>query len=330
MKNQPWSEVEIESAIKEYFRLLDDQQRAKPVNKAAIYRELSGRHPARSAKSFELKFQNISAILFEEKLPYADGLLPRSNYQRLLRLKVLDHLDRIKRPAQLPIEILSSKLRQLHARGFLPVVGKGSGRYGLSLEHHLGIPQNSSKSADFMGIELKTKHDSSLQTLFSRVPTRYTGCKDKRELVVKHGYYDETRHRQALYTSFSSKPDSLGFSLLPRTNKIEVIRNKTGLIEYDNEVLEEALLSKHSETAYVSVVSKRGEDGAMGCRFNTLMYCKRPSIIRFLKMTGTGRVFLDFTLSMSGDRVKDHGFLWRLPQEAIGDLYLYSESINLA
>jgi hypothetical protein len=182
MAATPWSEEEVRVAIRGYFKLQRAQENYEKVNKAALYRELSKAHPKRNTKSFERKFQNISAILYEEKLPYADGLKPNSNYQRLLKLLVLDHLNRIERPTLSPIEILIKKLKKLGALGFLPVHGKGSGRFGLALEKHLGIPQNSSKDADFMGIELKTKHDNSLQTLFSRTPTKYIGCKLKRQV----------------------------------------------------------------------------------------------------------------------------------------------------
>jgi len=39
-----------------------------------------------------------------------------------------------------------------------------------------------------------------------------------------------------------------------------------------------------------------------------------------------GRIYLDFTLSKIGDKVKDHGFLWRIPSSAITDLYLWSDN----
>ncbi len=103
--------------------------------------------------------------------------------------------------AKKPIDILTEKLRRLRNRDYLPVKGVGSGRYGLTLEHCLSIPQNSSEEADFMGIELKTKHDKTFQTLFSRVLSRYLACKDKKKLVEKFGYFDEKRKRQALYAS---------------------------------------------------------------------------------------------------------------------------------
>ena len=57
------------------------ERKNKSINKSAIYRELSEIHTARTTKSFEFKFQNISAVLYEEKLLYADGLRPMGNYR---------------------------------------------------------------------------------------------------------------------------------------------------------------------------------------------------------------------------------------------------------
>jgi len=324
-----WSDEEIQTAITAYFELLESQQ-LKPTNKSAIYRELSALHPERSAKSFEFKFQNISAVLYEEKLTYADGLRPMGNYQAALKTSVLNYLKRINLKEQSPIDILVEKLKRLRNRDYLPVHGKGTGRYGLSLEHYLSIPQNSSKEADFMGIELKAKHGKTLQTLFSRVPSRYLACKDKNQLVEKFGYFDEKRKRQALYTSFNNSQDSLGFHLAPKKDRIIINKKKIRILEYDDHVLEDALLLKHTETAYVSVATQRLKSGATGCRFEQLLYCKYPSLLRFMRMAGNGNIYLDFTLSETKGRVKDHGFLWRVPQDVIGDLYQETQLINLA
>jgi len=166
-----WEENEIRETIKAYFSLLEKEKKQEPVNKRQLYRELSEKFPARTEKAFELKFQNISAILYEEHLPFCSGLKPKPNYQRLLKILVLDFLDRNPLPVQSPKDILIQKLQSLHDTGYLPIVGEGSGRFGLTIEKYLGIPPNSDKNADFMGIELKTKHDASLQTLFSRTPS---------------------------------------------------------------------------------------------------------------------------------------------------------------
>ena len=329
-RNMVWSDKEIEAAVAAYFDLLSAQSCGKPINKSAIYRKLSAAHPARSAKAFEYKFQNISAVLYEEKLPYADGLRPMAKYQAGLKVAVLNYLKQIDFEKQTPIDVLVGKLRRLHSHDYLSVRGKGTGRYGLSLEHYLSIPQNSSKDADFMGIELKTKHGKTLQTLFSRVPSRYLACKDKRQLLEKFGYYDDKKERQALYTSFNNTVDSLGFYLAPKKNRVVVNKKKVEILEYDDSVLEEAILSKHNETAYISVSLSRHKNGDTRCRFDQLLYCKTPSLLRFMRMADDGNVYLDFTLSEKGGRVKDHGFLWRVPQDAIGDLYQKTQLIDLS
>jgi len=329
-RNRPWSEVEIQAAVFAYFELINSQHKLEPVNKSAIYRSLSEKYPERTAKAFELKFQNISAVLYDEKLPYADGLRPMGNYQAALKTFVLKNLKGLNQKAQSPIDILTDKLKRLRSREFLKVHGSGSGRYGLTLEHYLNIPQNSSKEADFMGIELKTKSDiKSLQTLFSRVPSRYLACNDKNELVSKFGYFDEKRKRQALYTSFNNISDSLGFNLVVNDDRIVINKEQLEILEYDNSVLENALLTKHNETAYISVSSKRLKNGRSGCRFDKLLYCKTPTLHRFLHMANDGKVYLNFTLSEKSGRVKDHGFLWRVPQIDIGDLYKKSVVIEL-
>ena len=310
--------------------MLDEQQKQKPTNKSAIYRELSAIHPARSAKSFEYKFQNISAILYENKFPYANGLRPMGNYQAALKHAVLKYLKQIKIQKRAPLDILVGKLKRLHSRDYLPVHGKGAGRYGLSLEHYLNIPQNSSKEPDFMGIELKTKRGKTLQTLFSRAPSRYLACNDKNQLVEKFGYYDNKRGRQALYTSFNNRPDSLGFYLGAKEDRIVVNKKKTEILEYDDSVLEDALLSKHNQTAYISVSAGRLLSGKTGCRFDQLLYCKTPSLLRFMRMASDGNIYLDFTLSEKAGSVKDHGFLWRVPQDAIVDLYEKTRFIDLS
>ena len=325
-----WSDIEIEAAVSAYFELLGAQAGGERANKSAIYRNLSAAHSARTAKAFEFKFQNISAVLYEERLPYADGLRPKSSYQAALKTAVLNHLKQLHFKEQKPIDVLVGKLRRLRSRDYLPVHGKGTGRYGLSLEHYLSIPQNSSKEADFMGIELKTKYGNTLQTLFSRVPTRYLACRDKRQLIEKFGYYDKQRDRQALYTSFNNTPDSLGFYFRAKKNRIVINKKKVEILDYDNTVLEDAVLSKHNETAFISVTVGRLKNGKMGCRFDQLLYCNTPSLLRFMRMADDGNVYLDFTLSEKAGRVKDHGFLWRVPQDAIGDLYQKTQLIDLS
>jgi len=293
-----------------------------------MYRALAARFPRRSPKSFELKFQNISAVLYEEHYPFVDGLLPRNNYQKLLKLIVWDHLKRAGPAKLMPWEILVDRLRKLYVRGLLAVESGGTGRFGLALERHLGIPPNNLKDADFMGIELKSKNGATLQTLFSRVPSRFVGCRIREDLLQRFGRYDPIRGRRSLYTSFGCRPDAFGFALLDGPRCVRIVNGKETVLEYDYEALEAALLSKHSETAYIAVVLQGGGTKTM-CRFPELLYCKHPSILRFLRLLRDGRINLDFTLFSDGERIKDHGFLWRIDPRSLRDLYLQSREIDL-
>lgn len=321
-----WTEKEVKAAVAAYFKLLKAEQAGRQTNKAALYRALASKFPERGPKAFELKFQNISAILYEHHLPYCTGLRPRGNFQRLLKLLVLDHLDRSPLPAVEPHEILFARLRKL---GPITVTEKGSGRFGLAVEGALGIQQNSSKAPDFMGIELKTKRDQTLQTLFSRVPSRYTQDQDKRGMFDRHCYDDWKRNRRALYTSFTSQPNSLGFSLIVERQIVRVVRNGDSVLEYDAETLEEALLSKHSQTVFLAVAPK-AQDGKEFCTLTAATYCKSPSVIRFMRLISEGEVYLDFTMSARPNgRIADHGFLWRIRGESIDRLYLSTEVLNL-
>ena len=321
-----WTEKEVRAAVAAYFELLDAQERGESPNKTALYRQLARRFPDRSPGAFERKFGNISAVLYELRLPYADGLKPYANYQNLLKLIVLDHLHQSPQPDLEPHEILFGRLRTIQRRGPIPVTHAGSGRYGLAVEQALRIPQNSDRGADFMGIELKTKADRSLQTLFSRVPSRYVDVKDMRDLFTQYSY--KTGGTRRLNTSISRSGDSLGFRLRPGQDTVQVVRDSRILMEYDAELLEEALLSKLMQTAFIRV-KPSSDAGPASCTLDEAVFCKWPSILRFLKLIDEGYVHLDLLLSERGGRVTSRGFLWRLKSEAIAHLFLFSESVDL-
>jgi hypothetical protein len=326
---KPWSESEVRAAVKSYFDLLKTEQEAGHTNKQSIYQALSKRFPNRSQKAFELKFQNISAILYELRLPYCKGLKPREHYQTLLKLLVLDQIKRSPLPLIEPHEILFSKLRELKALGPISVEAGGTGRFGLAVEKALGIPANSSREPDFMGIELKTKVGPGLQTLFSRTPSHYLPNGDKRSFFERNCHFDEKRNRRSLYTSFSTNPDLLGFSLQSEPQVIRVMRAGEAVLEYEIERIEEALISKHAQTAFISVIPARIK-GTEACELHSVTYCKRPSIIRFLRLLEQGEVFLDLMMAENTDqRITDHGFLWRVHGNCLDRLYLHTENLKL-
>lgn len=176
-----------------------------------------------------------------------------------------------------------------------------------------------------MGIELKTKAEGSLQTLFSRTPCRYVEDMDKTSMFRRHSYFDKKRNRRALYTSFNNQPDSLGFRLMVQDKVVHVVRGRRHILEYDAEEIEAALLSKHTQSAYLSLKPGR-EKGKATCTLVEVQFCKWPSIIRFIRLLESGDVFLNFTMAANGQgSIKDHGFLWRIRTDALERLYLSSK-----
>jgi hypothetical protein len=101
-----WSQKECEITARAYFACMKEAAANREINKARIYRETSSKLDHRSAKSVEYKFQNIEKILEEEGLPRI-GMSTKKNYQKLLRVVVLDLADQEPRsasptPAQVP------------------------------------------------------------------------------------------------------------------------------------------------------------------------------------------------------------------------------------
>lgn len=91
VRNAPWNLEEVSAAVEAYFSMHQSQMAGRSINKAKVYQSLANDNPNRSAKAFERKFQNISAILLELNMPYCSGLRPYGNYQRLLKKVVLDY-----------------------------------------------------------------------------------------------------------------------------------------------------------------------------------------------------------------------------------------------
>lgn len=87
-----WKQDEVEAAIEAYFDMLRREVAQQKVNKVAVYRSLEA-EGARTAKSYEFKMQNISAVLALNDLPFLKGLVPAKNFQRMLEPLVMAYVD---------------------------------------------------------------------------------------------------------------------------------------------------------------------------------------------------------------------------------------------
>lgn len=91
---QPWTSQEVGTALDAYFQMLEWQAEKRDFVKADVRAEVSEALHARSKKSIDLKWCNVSAVLAEMELPWVDGYRPLSHYQRSLREAVEHWLKR--------------------------------------------------------------------------------------------------------------------------------------------------------------------------------------------------------------------------------------------
>ena len=85
-----WSDAELAVAIKAYLQMLHLELQGLPYNKAAMNRALrDGALAARTKASIEFRMQNISAALYELKMPYIAGYLPARNIGSTVKEKMV-------------------------------------------------------------------------------------------------------------------------------------------------------------------------------------------------------------------------------------------------
>lgn len=87
-----WTPEEIQPTIEAYLDMVVKELAEERVVKAHVYRSLE-EDGIRTAKSYEFKMQNISAVLALNDLPFLRGLVPAKNFQRSLEPQVLAYLD---------------------------------------------------------------------------------------------------------------------------------------------------------------------------------------------------------------------------------------------
>ncbi len=91
-----WSDAELLATVAAYKDVFDRVRSGLPVNKAATYRDLSGRF-GRTPGAYERRMQNISAVLDEMGAPWLPGLLPMRNIGTHVRPRLVNIVrDRFK------------------------------------------------------------------------------------------------------------------------------------------------------------------------------------------------------------------------------------------
>ncbi len=113
---EDWTEEEVTIIIEDYFLMLSKEIRGAHYSKTEHRKSIIEKLNNRTHGSIEKKRQNISAVLLEFNHPFINGYKPQSNYQALLKKRVVDYLnknDRISEvvePDTSPIIIPSEKI----------------------------------------------------------------------------------------------------------------------------------------------------------------------------------------------------------------------------
>lgn len=85
---KPWADGEIAVALDAYFRMLGWQLDGREFVKADVRHDVMELLPARSEKSIDLKWCNVSSVLNEFGLLWLDGFKPMPHIQQRLRWAV--------------------------------------------------------------------------------------------------------------------------------------------------------------------------------------------------------------------------------------------------
>jgi len=90
VNNTPWTDEELTSAIQSYLDMLRAELNGQPYSKAEVNRQLRmGPLSTRTKGSIEFRMQNISAALYELRMPWIAGYLPARNIGSTVKEKMV-------------------------------------------------------------------------------------------------------------------------------------------------------------------------------------------------------------------------------------------------
>ncbi len=226
---------------------------------------------------------------------------------------------------------LLGKLIDINKMGYVRNLRSGDTGVGFTLEHLLGIAANSSKEPDYKGIEIKAKRFSTSNrvNLFSKVPLwKQSACASSLELVRRHGYFDPSRARQALYTTVSNRPNSqsLYFEVDEDLDALFTRKafSKHGfeeVVKWELSRLERELVNKHSETFWVTA-NKRASSAGEEFHYVEVTHTKTPIADYFGPLVESGIITMDFTIHVKDSgKSRDHGYLFKIKPDKLDSLF---------
>lgn len=229
---------------------------------------------------------------------------------------------------------LLSKLKKIHAQGYVPGVKHGDTDVGMTLENLLGIKPNADKAPDYKGIELKTsrklgKAVASISknkkvTLFTNTPDWKRSKFDALGILKTFGYVENGRLQ--LYCTVSNITNPQGL-YLDAHNEIDLI-NKAKTDKYTGDVavwaldvLKARLAEKHHETFWIQA-SSRVIDGKEYFQYDFVRHTRKPNTVNLASLFDAGIITLDYAMHIKpSGGVRDHGYLFRTTSDKFPHIF---------
>lgn len=229
---------------------------------------------------------------------------------------------------------LLSKLKKIHAQGYVPGIKHGDTDVGMTLENLLGIKPNADKTPDYKGIELKTsrklgKAVSSISknkkvTLFTNTPDWKRSKFDALGILKTFGYVENERLQ--LYCTVSNMVNPQGL-YLDAHNEIDLI-NKAKTDKYTGDVavwaldiLKARLAEKHHETFWIQA-SSRVVDGKECFQYDFVRHTRNPNTVNLASLFDAGIITLDYAMHIKpSGGVRDHGYLFRTTSDKFPHIF---------
>lgn len=203
------------------------------------------------------------------------------------------------------------------ARSPFPTERNGDTGIGYTLEKHLGIAANSSKSPDYKGIELKAgRGGQNRTTLFAQVADwEISPCKSSAAILNDYGYQREEDYK--LYCTVSStKPNSQGlnFKYDPKTDQIqEWYLNEQLVAIWPGKVLRARLKEKHGETFWIEAESTLVE-GVEHFQLKRVTHTRAPILSQLIPLIVSGVVTMDHLIKKNNrtNKISEKGPLFKM------------------
>ncbi|ONN70633.1 HNH endonuclease [Pseudomonas oryzihabitans] len=103
-----WSDEELLASVEAYRQMEEKQSAGVNYSKKSVYEELSARF-GRTAKAFEFRMQNISAVLEDLNLPWIPGLRPKVNVGAKTKIRLV----KIIQDSRLEVQSVKSEFADL-------------------------------------------------------------------------------------------------------------------------------------------------------------------------------------------------------------------------